>query len=403
MTGRKRILFVDDEPNVLEGLRRSLSRMRKQWDMVLVNGGREALDLLSTDHFDAVVSDMKMPEMNGAELLTEIGMLYPHMVRFVLSGQPDDETIIKAVRCSHQYLSKPCNTGKLCESLARALTLVDLLPEIGLRGKVVGPGNLPCLPEILDEFCSELKGGSLETVDLASIASRDPGLAVKMLHLANSSYFGSLSLISTVGKAVDIIGRHTLAKLVKQGDIFSAYTREAVKMHGLREKVERSVRYGEYSVFVARQMGLEKDLEECAYALGLLIDVGEFLLISIYPEKSLESITQEQALTMDSIEAERKLYGVSHDEVGACFLGLPGLPDMLVDAIRYHHCPEAVEHENRLLTCVCAAEGLYRELVLGEKDWLESGSPGATLPDVRDGFRQWSDQAASGREEMATV
>ena len=84
-----RLLFVDDEPMVLKGLQRSLRRMHGQWDMVFVAGGREALNALKAHTFDVVVSDMRMPEMDGAQLLAIVKKDFPHMVRIILSGQLD--------------------------------------------------------------------------------------------------------------------------------------------------------------------------------------------------------------------------------------------------------------------------------------------------------------------------
>ena len=65
-----RILFVDDEPMVLRGLRRSLHTMQSEWEMVFVESGAAALEAMAQAPFDAVVSDMRMPQMNGAQLLS---------------------------------------------------------------------------------------------------------------------------------------------------------------------------------------------------------------------------------------------------------------------------------------------------------------------------------------------
>ena len=66
----KRILFVDDEPRILEGLQRSLRPCRKQWNMSFANSGQEALDILAKSTFDVIVSDMRMPTLDGAQLRT---------------------------------------------------------------------------------------------------------------------------------------------------------------------------------------------------------------------------------------------------------------------------------------------------------------------------------------------
>ena len=88
MSAKKRILFVDDEPMVLQGLQRMLRHMRTDWDMAFVESGSKALDLMAQTPCDVVVSDMRMPGMNGAELLNEVMKRHPKTVRLILSGTP---------------------------------------------------------------------------------------------------------------------------------------------------------------------------------------------------------------------------------------------------------------------------------------------------------------------------
>ncbi|MEO7650489.1 MAG: response regulator, partial [Bryobacteraceae bacterium] len=104
----KQLLFVDDEPKVLEGLKRSLRPMREDWNMSFVTSGAEALQTLEQAPFDVIVSDMRMPVMDGAQLLNEVRQRFPQVVRIVLSGQSDKELIYQSIAATHQYLDKPC-------------------------------------------------------------------------------------------------------------------------------------------------------------------------------------------------------------------------------------------------------------------------------------------------------
>ncbi|MGD8756330.1 MAG: response regulator, partial [Desulfobacterales bacterium] len=106
---KRRILFVDDEPMVLKGLQRSLRKMRAEWAMHFTTSSKEALDILDGAPFDVVVSDLRMPEMDGAQLLAEVKQRHPQLVRIILSGQVEQETTFKSVQLAHQSLSKPCD------------------------------------------------------------------------------------------------------------------------------------------------------------------------------------------------------------------------------------------------------------------------------------------------------
>src|ERR1700757_1853657 len=101
----KRILFVDDEPMVLEGLQRSLRPMRNEWEMAFLTSGAEALQRMEQQPFDIIVTDMRMPVMSGTQLLEEVKRRFPQCFRIILSGQADQETIMRAVDPTHQYLS----------------------------------------------------------------------------------------------------------------------------------------------------------------------------------------------------------------------------------------------------------------------------------------------------------
>ena len=111
----RRILFVDDEPFVLEALQRMLHNMRHEWEMRFASGGAEALRMMAESPAEVVVSDMRMPDINGAQLLNEIMQLYPKTVRLILSGFADTEMIMQCVNGTHQFLAKPCGSDTVKE------------------------------------------------------------------------------------------------------------------------------------------------------------------------------------------------------------------------------------------------------------------------------------------------
>lgn len=104
---KKKVLFVDDEHNILSGLKRMLRSQRNEWDMEFADSGQAALEIMANAPFDAVITDMRMPGMDGAQLLEQVKSLYPETVRFVLSGHSEQELVMRSVGPSHQYLSKP--------------------------------------------------------------------------------------------------------------------------------------------------------------------------------------------------------------------------------------------------------------------------------------------------------
>src|SRR5689334_7179510 len=116
---KKRVLFVDDEPLVLQALQRMLRPFRNEWEMSFVDNGGDALKLMAEMPFHVVVTDMRMPGMNGADLLLKVQEVYPKTVRLILSGHADKELILKCVGTAHQFLSKPCEPETLRAAVKR--------------------------------------------------------------------------------------------------------------------------------------------------------------------------------------------------------------------------------------------------------------------------------------------
>jgi DNA-binding NtrC family response regulator len=116
---RKRILFVDDEPAILSALRNLLYKARERWEMVFVGGAQEALAALRAAPFDVVVSDLRMPGMDGAALLGIVRDEFPTTVRLMLSGYGEPEAVVRAQQVAHELLGKPCDPAMLRAVLER--------------------------------------------------------------------------------------------------------------------------------------------------------------------------------------------------------------------------------------------------------------------------------------------
>ena len=130
------ILFVDDDRKVLDGLRRMLSDKRREWDMLFAENGPAALEIMAANPVDVIVTDMRMPGMDGAELLDKVQEAHPGVVRLMLSGYTEKESLGKAFPPSHQFLSKPCPKDLLVSTIDNALQSRDLLASTGLRSLV---------------------------------------------------------------------------------------------------------------------------------------------------------------------------------------------------------------------------------------------------------------------------
>jgi len=186
----KRVLFVDAEPKVLDGLRRLLHPMGSEWEMTFVGSGSKALSQLAANPFDVVVTDIRMPEMDGVELLERVSRQYPRVVRIVLSGQADDETSMRVVDLAHQCLAKPCDPDILKRALNRSCALRDIVGDPTIQALLARIDHLPSMPGILVELVREIRSPQASFQKVATIMTKDVGMTSKILQLVNSAFFG---------------------------------------------------------------------------------------------------------------------------------------------------------------------------------------------------------------------
>jgi len=220
---KRRILFVDDEPMVLKGLQRSLRKMRDEWEMTFASNSKEALDILGSEPYDVIVSDLRMPEMDGAQLLAEVKSKHPEVVRIILSGQVEQETTFKSVQLAHQSLSKPCDADILKHTLNKLFALRNLLEDESIKRIVSQTETLPSLPAVYTEVVGELQSPEPSVQKIGDIISKDMGMAAKILQVVNSAFFGLVRKISNPKEAVMLLGTETIKALVLSVKIFSEF------------------------------------------------------------------------------------------------------------------------------------------------------------------------------------
>ncbi len=332
----KSVLFVDDEPNVLSGLKRMLRPRRAEWSLHFASSGREALELLQTLHCDVLVTDMRMPDIDGAELLRRTQASHPGVVRIVLSGHAELETALRAVPLAHQFMTKPTEPERLCRTIERACSIQDMLSNPSLRKAVSGIRSLPVLPVIYHELTEKLADENVDLVEAARIVEKDPGLSAKLLKVVNSAFFGVPRRVSGIQDAALMLGSNMLKNLVLGASLFSP------DEHALGLDLAQEQQRGMLVGRLAMQMLERRQHKEDAFAAGVLLTLGRYL-VAIQAREALESILAAVAGGMPRVEAELQVLGASAAQMGAYLLGLWGLPYSIVEAVAYHERPSQVE------------------------------------------------------------
>ncbi len=326
-----RILFVDDEQRILDGLRLSLRGRRKVWDMAFAASGSDALAELERQPADIVVSDMRMPRMDGAELLTRVAKQCPGAARIVLSGHMDESAAMRAAGVAHRYLTKPCPPERMEAALARTLELQELLRDQRIRNVLGGAVTLPPSPKLYQELNRLLASGKASIESISAVMEQDVSMSAKVLQLVNTAFFALPRKISSVAQAVSYLGFGTVKSLVLAHSLFSEISaRDA-------DQIERAQRSALLTARLAQRLLRDEASRQIAFTAGLLHHIGALSIAAQMPDVA-RAIAERVASGEETVlEAERSRLGATHPEIGAYLLGLWDLPHDIIEAVAGHH------------------------------------------------------------------
>jgi HD-like signal output (HDOD) protein len=349
----KRILFVDDDQMVLTALKNAFRRDRLRWETVFALGPTAALVELERP-FDVVVSDMRMPGIDGATLLNQVKAEFPATVRIMLSGHAEREAIVRALPAVHQLLSKPCDADTLRATIERSLETEGTDRYASIRAVIGKIDKLPSPPKIFQELTRLLESPTSTVGDVARLVARDPALSAKVLQLVNSAYFGAGHATSSIEQAVGLLGSDRLRYIALTASVFSSHEGEIYPGVTLQTFQERALR----TATLTRKLLPAAERDE-GFAATLLHDVGSVVLALGLPTEYRAMWDQVTDASPSMTEVERATFGATHAEVGACLLALWGLPNRIADVVRFHHDPgSALPASQRIASAVHVADFL---------------------------------------------
>jgi len=334
---KTKIIFVDDEPNVLAAIRRMLRYKRNEWDMYFAGGGPEALEEFKGKNMDVIVTDIRMPGMDGSELLERIRADYPGTVRIALSGQVDLEDVIKSIRAVHQYITKPCQAAELVEKVEDALKSREVLTDPGMQQMVTRIQALPVIPSVFRAIEDELNKQEPSMRIMADLISQDIGLVAKILMLVNSPYFGLPQNIRSIFQAITLLGIDTIKTLILSTHLFSEYEDSLIPGFSLQRLWDHSFRVSNIAKLIAECEHLGKEMEMYCRMAGILHDIGKLILANAFPDDYAKAINLVNDQKIPLYVAEKAVFDTTHAQLGAYLMGLWGLPGRTIQGIGYHH------------------------------------------------------------------
>lgn len=337
---KKDILFVDDEPNILNGIRHALYNKNKNWGMHFAESGEEALDIIRKNKIDVIVTDMRMPQMDGAKLLQRVKMESPETIRIILSGQSDLAMVMRIVNIAHQFLAKPCNAKHLEEIITRSCKLQDILKHADLRNVVGIIENLPTQPKSHQELTQALSDPNVTSEQIASIIEKDIAMSAKILQLSNSAFFGLPHKTTNILRAVNYVGFETLKNLTLGIGVFDSFeSNHKMDEKFLAELQENSI----MCAHLAKRIMEDPEKGKDAFLAGILHNIGKLVLMSYFTDRYQKVLKQASETKHEVHFIEKNTFGVTNAEIGGFLLGIWGIPYPIVEAVTFQYNPMLVQ------------------------------------------------------------
>lgn len=363
------VLFVDDEQNVLNSLRRLLHD--EPWNMFSADSGEKGLAILEKEKIDLVISDVRMPVMDGIQFLKQVKQRYPHVVRIFLSGYADHKAVVQALAegSAQQLLPKPWKDEELREVIRGALKQAEELKKKNerLQRIINSLSSLPTMPHTylkVKKCLADIDNVSIDQI--SDLIEEDTSISAELLRWANSALFGQRHQVDTVKRAVLVLGLDIVEGLVLSESVFSSVAPGSSDGFDLKTFQTHSLACGITAKLLISELPyMEPKDEDWAFTAGLLHDIGKLIEARFLKEQFKKIINTARENKTTILKAESEILGTTHEEIGSYLADWWSLPSFIVNAVRWHHEPALCNANREIIAAVHVADVLVQHFALG--------------------------------------
>jgi len=332
-----KVLFVDDDENILNGFRAMLHSKRKEWKCSFSSTPKDGLNLVKQEKFDVVLADMRMPCMDGADFLKAVEEIQPRAVRIILSGYSESQSLLKSVKNAHQFLSKPCNSDTITGTIERVMELQPIITDESIKAIVTRLDSLPALPDLYIQIKKELESPDPDLKQVAKYVEQDVGMSATLMKLVNSSFFGFYDTITSPARAVILLGVDALKGLVLSVNLFKQLRPRELHGFSVKKLWSHSLETGGLAKVIAACETDDKNFISNCFAAGLLHDIGK-LIFATQMNSNYRPVLDDVRQNGGPVSTvEEQSLNVTHAEIGAYLLGLWGFNETIVEGVHSHH------------------------------------------------------------------
>lgn len=336
----KRIQVVGMDPAQQRRLEQGLFHLRAQWEVVFTQDRTTAMESMTAVPAAAMLVGAQIPPTQVVELVNDIARGFPNTQRFVLFDLADKQFLKHCVGLPPQCLPKESGPEIVEEVLQRAFQLEAWMANEPVKKLVSLMRKSPSMPSLYNKILHELQSPSAGLEDVGLLIRSDPALCAKMLQLVNSAFFGLPRQITSAFEAVMFLGMERVKSLLLYTHFVCLFDTGACPTFSIDRLWHHSMETAGFARWIAQEESGNNKLADEAFTAGLLHDIGKLMLAANMADKynHVLGVAAQKGLTIG--EAEREVFEATHAEVGACLLGVWGLPLSLLEAIAWHHTPE---------------------------------------------------------------
>lgn len=362
------IMFVDDEQQILRALNRLL--MDSSYETVFMDSGEAGLAYMQHTPVDLVVSDIRMPGMNGFDFLRQVKELYPATIRVALSGYTDSRVIYKALEdnVAKMYMFKPWDNRELLNTIDKMLQLEEVLKNKRIMSLINNLDDLPTIPSLYTKIKLMIQDDE-DVEKIAKLIEVDQASTAKILRIANSAFYSAKT--GSISQAIMYIGLANVKSIVLSNAIFHTTGKFASRVKLLWRNAALTNRITNHLF----QNITGKKIPNVFASAGLLHNIGMVVLISHFGHVYQEIMNGGTENLDDYMELEKRMLGVTHQELGGYLLNWWELPLPIVESALYYHTPLDEKVINRELLCVVHIANASAWRIMGEDRMINPQIP----------------------------
>lgn len=332
------IIFVDDEDSILASLK-SLFR-RSKYQIKFFSSGMEAINFLNENNADLIITDMRMPEMSGIELLEKSQDTTPNAIKIILSGYEEKSVILNAISngLAQHYIMKPWDDEQLKSLVENNMNLQEQLRQKKLLELLHSFKQIPDQPKLHDKLKKILTDDQQSQKEIANEIETIPALVAKLLSISNSVFYGTRKPISTVFEALSFIGTESVLNIVLALEAFDTSIKRLTPLAvSLIDELRiKSIKRAQLAREIALRWESNIDHQE-AYVAGLFLDIGLILRFTNTSNKLLDYFNLVTPGKSSTFNWDKSSFEVTHDDLGAALLTHWNFPKQIITAVRNHH------------------------------------------------------------------